>query len=156
MSEQLIFFFLKIWYLAENKREKIAFPKYQLLGELINHTFFIDYRLIVISRYFCFKNNPTKAGLHKLVYRLIVLFLSTEIFSKRRKIYAWFDVNHHDQDSSIRSTASKLWFKWTKRKTLKSKTRELPNAIKHWVFDYKPIFNRKHRGKFFLFILIVF
>ena len=85
------FFFFKIWYLAENKRENIAFPKYQLLGELINHTFFIDYRLIVIFRYFCFKNNPTKAGLQKLVYRLIVLFLSTEIFSKRRKIYAWFE-----------------------------------------------------------------
>ena len=30
------------------------------------------------------------AGLEKLVYRLIVLFLPTEIFSKRRKIYAWF------------------------------------------------------------------
>ena len=25
------FFFFKIWYLAENKREKIAFPKYPLL-----------------------------------------------------------------------------------------------------------------------------
>ncbi len=24
-----------------------------------------------------------------MVYRLIVMFLSTEIFSKRRKIYAW-------------------------------------------------------------------
>ena len=28
------FFFLKIWYLAEKKREKIAFPKYPLLGEM--------------------------------------------------------------------------------------------------------------------------
>ena len=151
MSEHLMFFFLKIWYLAENKREKIAFPKYQLLGELINHTFFIDYRLIVIFHYFCFKNNPTKAGLQKLVYRLIVLFLFMRGLKRNQS-----DVNHHDQDSSIRSTASKLWFKWTKRKTLKSKTRELPNAIKHWVFEYNPIFNRKHGGKFFLFILIVF
>ena len=30
-----------------------------------------------------------KPGLEKLFYRLIVMFLSTEIFSKRRKIYAW-------------------------------------------------------------------
>ena len=30
-----------------------------------------------------------QAGFQKLVYRLIVLFLPTEIFSKRRKIYAW-------------------------------------------------------------------
>ena len=29
--------------------------------------------------------------LDKLVYRLIELFLSTEIFSKRRKIYAWIE-----------------------------------------------------------------
>ena len=28
------FFFFKIWYLAENKREKIAFPKYPLLREM--------------------------------------------------------------------------------------------------------------------------
>ena len=28
------FFFYKIWYLAENKREKIAFPKYPLLREM--------------------------------------------------------------------------------------------------------------------------
>ena len=27
-------FFLKIWYLAENKREKIVFPKYPLLREM--------------------------------------------------------------------------------------------------------------------------
>ena len=27
-------FFFKIWYLAENKREKIAFPKYPLLREI--------------------------------------------------------------------------------------------------------------------------
>lgn len=30
-------------------------------------------------------------GLEKYVYRLIVMFLSTEIFSKRRKIYAWYE-----------------------------------------------------------------
>ena len=30
-----------------------------------------------------------KPELEKIVYRLIVMFLSTEIFSKRRKIYAW-------------------------------------------------------------------
>ena len=34
-----------------------------------------------------------KSGLKKLVYRLIVMFLSTEIFSKRRKIYAWLKRN---------------------------------------------------------------
>ena len=28
------FFFFKIWYLAENKPEKIAFPKYPLLREM--------------------------------------------------------------------------------------------------------------------------
>ena len=28
------FFFFKIWYLAENKREKIVFPKYPLLREM--------------------------------------------------------------------------------------------------------------------------
>ena len=28
------FFFFKIWYLAENKRERIAFPKYPLLREM--------------------------------------------------------------------------------------------------------------------------
>ena len=32
---------------------------------------------------------PSNRGCQKLVYRLIVMFLSTEIFSKRRKIYAW-------------------------------------------------------------------
>ena len=32
---------------------------------------------------------PSMRGCQKLVYRLIVMFLSTEIFSKRRKIYAW-------------------------------------------------------------------
>jgi len=30
-------------------------------------------------------------GREKLVYRLIIMFLSTEIFSKRRKIYSWFE-----------------------------------------------------------------
>ena len=32
---------------------------------------------------------PHRSGLKKLVYRLIVMFLPTEIFSKRRKIYSW-------------------------------------------------------------------
>ena len=32
-----------------------------------------------------------KPGIEKIVYRLIVMFLSTEIFSKRRKIYAWVE-----------------------------------------------------------------
>ena len=36
---------------------------------------------------------PVFTGLEKMVYRLIVLFLSTEIFSKRRKIYAWMKRN---------------------------------------------------------------
>ena len=30
-------------------------------------------------------------GREKLVYRLIIMFLSTEIFSKRRKIYSWIE-----------------------------------------------------------------
>ena len=30
-----------------------------------------------------------KPGIENIVYRLIVMFLSTEIFSKMRKIYAW-------------------------------------------------------------------
>ena len=38
---------------------------------------------------FCICYPDMKSGLKKLVYRLIVMFLSTEIFSKRRKIYAW-------------------------------------------------------------------
>ena len=33
---------------------------------------------------------PFNERFKKLVYRLI-MFLSTEIFSKRRKIYAWFE-----------------------------------------------------------------
>ena len=45
----------------------------------------------------CYKNLPLTVDenclismrLKKLVYRLIVMFLSTEIFSKRRKIYTW-------------------------------------------------------------------
>ena len=38
-----------------------------------------------------FELHPTERGLDKLVYRLIVMFLSTEIFSKRRKIYTWIE-----------------------------------------------------------------
>jgi len=34
---------------------------------------------------------PQKQGQEKLVYRLIIMFLSTEIFSKRRKIYSWIE-----------------------------------------------------------------
>ena len=47
------FFFFKIWYLAENKREKIAFPKYPLLREMWNTLFalFDDFwRLILTSK----------------------------------------------------------------------------------------------------------
>ena len=47
------FFFFKIWYLAENKREKIVFPKYPLLREMWNTLFalFDDFwRLILTSK----------------------------------------------------------------------------------------------------------
>ena len=47
------FFFFKIWYLAENKLEKIAFPKYPLLREMENTLFalFDDFwRLILTSK----------------------------------------------------------------------------------------------------------
>ena len=42
---------------------------------------------------FVFELPRRKSGLKKFVYRLIVMFLSTEIFSKRRKIYAWLKRN---------------------------------------------------------------
>ena len=48
-----VFFCYKIWYLAENKREKIAFPKYPLLREMWNTQFalFDDFwRLILTSK----------------------------------------------------------------------------------------------------------
>ena len=44
-----------LWYLAENERENISFSKYQLLRELIKHSFFINYRLIVLFLYYLFK-----------------------------------------------------------------------------------------------------
>ena len=47
------FFFFKIWYLAENKREKIAFAKYPLLREMENTllSLFDDFwRLILTSK----------------------------------------------------------------------------------------------------------
>ena len=37
----------------------------------------------------CCKYPAIRQGDEKLVYRLILLFSSTEIFSKRRKIYTW-------------------------------------------------------------------
>ena len=41
------------------------------------------------NEFFCICCPEMYSGLEKFVYRLIVMFLSTEIFSKRRKIYAW-------------------------------------------------------------------
>ncbi len=37
------------------------------------------------------KDPAVRQGDEKLVYRLILLFSSTEIFSKRRKIYSWYE-----------------------------------------------------------------
>ena len=45
----------------------------------------------LIFRLIFLKFHPAKRGWEKLVYRLIVMFLSTEIFSKRRKIYTWIE-----------------------------------------------------------------
>lgn len=41
--------------------------------------------------YLIWKVPCIEAGSEKLVYRLFVLFLPTEIFSKRRKIYTWIE-----------------------------------------------------------------
>ena len=59
LEVNFFFFFFKISYLAENERENIAFLKYQLLREFINYSFFTE-------------------------YLVIMLFLSTGIFSKRQ------------------------------------------------------------------------
>jgi len=47
--------------------------------------YFIYYDLFLFQFY------PARQGWEKLVYRLIIMFLSTEIFSKRRKIYSWIE-----------------------------------------------------------------
>ena len=51
------------------------------------------YKVVKSSKYFhLFVKTPAvRQGDEKLVYRLILLFSSTEIFSKRRKIYSWFE-----------------------------------------------------------------
>ena len=41
--------------------------------------------------YFVVRSPAVRQGHEKLVYRLILLFSSTEIFSKRRKIYSWYE-----------------------------------------------------------------
>ena len=53
-----------------------------------------EYNLYVLPiKYFhLFVKTPAvRQGDEKLVYRLILLFSSTEIFSKRRKIYSWYE-----------------------------------------------------------------
>ena len=60
------------------KKQKIELPRYNRSKG----------RFIFVSRL-----PRQKSGLKKLVYRLIVMFLSTEIFSKRRKIYEWLKRN---------------------------------------------------------------
>ena len=44
---------------------------------------------------------PHKMRLEKLVFRLIVMFLPTEIFSKRRKIYSWMKRNQSYRSSTF-------------------------------------------------------
>ena len=44
--------------------------------------------------------------LQKFVYRLIVMFLSTEIFSKRRKIYSWMKRNQSAEKLSCSKMCS--------------------------------------------------
>ena len=41
--------------------------------------------------YFQFLNTPLEEGMKEIGRRLILMFLSTEIFSKRRKIYTWYE-----------------------------------------------------------------
>jgi len=52
----------------------------------------INWDSIIIHDFFIIINftSPKRSG-NKFVYRLIVTFLSTEIFSKRRKIYTWIE-----------------------------------------------------------------
>ena len=47
--------------------------------------------IIIIIIIVFIKHPAVRQGWDKLVYRLIVMFLSTEIFSKRRKIYSWIE-----------------------------------------------------------------
>ena len=49
----------------------------------------VSHRTLWLGWIFCICCPDMKPGLEKIFYRLIVMFLSTEIFSKRRKIYAW-------------------------------------------------------------------
>ena len=62
-----------------------------------------------------FKLPRQKSGLKKLDYRLIVMFLSTEIFSKRRKIYAWLKRNQSclpsHQMSHINKTCERIMWR---------------------------------------------
>ena len=58
---QYIFFFYKIWYLAENERENIAFLKIPVIKGVYKPLFFTE-------------------------YLVIMLFLSTGIFSKRQNM----------------------------------------------------------------------
>ena len=57
---------------------------------VVTHKTLMNYPKLCLhlSRFFGWPRR--KAGRKKLVYRLIRLFSSTEIFSKRRKIYAWW------------------------------------------------------------------
>ena len=58
---------------------------------LVHKSEYTIFNILKVLMIYGLKVSRLKAGLNKLVYRLIVMFLSTEIFSKRRKIYAWFE-----------------------------------------------------------------
>ena len=62
---------------------------------------FLSYILLLIERLL-----HQKVKLKKYVYRLIVMFLPTEIFSKRRKIYSWMKRNQSDLPTAHGPTIS--------------------------------------------------
>ena len=57
---------------------------------VVTHKTLMNYPKLCLHLFRFFGWPRRKAGRKKLVYRLIRLFSSTEIFSKRRKIYAWW------------------------------------------------------------------
>ena len=86
----LIPIYVNIIHVRMNKVIFILYPKAPLVNTYIVYYEFCNLDEHLINIYLI--SAPIK-GHEKLVYRLIVMFLSTEIFSKRRKIYAWMKRN---------------------------------------------------------------
>ena len=63
-----------------------------LANILIRHLIAINWCSVLVPSHcsiVSLTSSHLEVRLQKFVYRLIVLFLPTEIFSKRRKIYSW-------------------------------------------------------------------